>query len=276
MSSKLQTQDRYAHSFQQLQASGRHALIPFTILGWPDPDTCLRSVDAFVAGGATALELGLAFSDPMADGPTIQKAAKAVLDAHFNVNDALQLLAQIRERHPAIPIGLLVYYNLVLGRGIDRFFADVAQAGADGVLIADLPAELAQEVWPAAQQHGVHLIGMVSPLTDEARLQQIAAVSGGFLYVVSRLGITGVEARHDQNLSGLFQRIRAHSALPACVGFGISQPEHVQKMLGMGAQGVVVGSALIERIQQLPPGAGLESVAQYLQSLADPVIQPLA
>ena len=272
MSSNLQTQDltqnRYDKSFQQLEAAGQHALIPFTLLGWPNPETCLRSIDAFIAGGATALELGIAFSDPMADGPTIQQAAKAVLDANFGVSDALALLAQIRVKYPEIPIGLLVYYNLVLARGVDRFFAEVAQAGADGVLIADLPAEMAQEVWPAAQQHGVQLIGMVSPLTDEARLKQITEVSGGFLYVVSRLGITGVEARHDQSLSGLIERIKAHSNLPACVGFGISQPEHVQKMLGMGAQGVIVGSALIERIQALPPGSNMESIVAYLKSLA--------
>jgi len=267
MPTNLQTQDRYANSFRQLKKNGRTALIPFTLLGWPNPETCLRSVDAFVAGGATALELGIAFSDPMADGPTIQHAAKSVLDANFTVDQALQLLTQIRERYPEIPIGLLVYYNLVLARGIDRFFADIAQAGADGVLIADLPVELAKEVHPAAQRNHIHLIGMVSPLTDETRLQQITSVSGGFLYVVSRLGITGTEARHDQSLNRLFERLKSHTDLPACVGFGISQPEHVQKMLSLGAHGVVVGSALIERIQQLGPSSNLNEISAYLTSL---------
>jgi len=267
MPTNLQTQDRYANSFQQLKESGRHALIPFTLLGWPDPETCLHSVDAFVAGGATALELGIAFSDPMADGPTIQHAAKAVLDANFTVDQALQLLKQIRERYPEIPIGLLVYYNLVLARGIDRFFVDVAQAGADGVLIADLPVELAKEVHPAAERNHIHLIGMVSPLTDEKRLEQIVATSGGFLYVVSRLGITGTEARHDQSLNQLFERLKAHTHLPACVGFGISKPEHVSKMLNLGAQGVIVGSALIERIQQIGPNSNLKEISAYLTSL---------
>jgi len=269
MSNQLQTQDRYAESFAQLKASGNHALIPFTLLGWPDADTCLCSVDAFVEGGATALELGIAFSDPMADGPVIQAAAKSVLDSGFDVDQALQLLAKIRERHPKIPIGLLVYYNLVLARGVENFFQDIAQAGADAVLIADLPVELAQEVLPAAQNNGVHLIGMVSPLTDEKRLQQIAEVSGGFLYVVSRLGITGTEARHDQNLAQLFERLRTYTQLPACVGFGISRTEHVQKMLALGAQGVIVGSALIERIQSLPVDADFEPVTSYMQSMAN-------
>jgi tryptophan synthase alpha chain len=268
MPTNLETQDRYAESFATLKTSGKHALIPFTLLGWPDAETCLRSVDAFVGGGATALELGIAFSDPMADGPIIQAAAKSVLDANFTVDDALRLLAKIRERHPNIPIGLLVYYNLVLARGVDSFFADIAKAGADAVLIADLPAELSREVLPAAQENGIRLIGMVSPLTDEKRLQQIAQVSGGFLYVVSRLGITGTEARHDQSLNMLFERLKLHTTLPACVGFGISKPEHVQKMLSLGADGVIVGSALIERIQALPAGDNQASVSTYLQSLA--------
>lgn len=268
MPTNIQAKDRYAQSFESLKQTGKHALIPFTLLGWPDTETCLRTVDAFVAGGATALELGIAFSDPMADGPIIQAAAKTVLDDNFSVDDALQLLAKIRERHPEIPIGLLVYYNLVLARGIDRFFTDIAQAGADGVLIADLPVELAGEVLPAAQKNGVHLIGMVSPLTDAKRLQQIAKVSGGFLYVVSRLGITGTEARHDQSLNTLFECLKQHSSLPTCVGFGISKPEHVQKMIDLGANGVVVGSALIERIQQRKPNDNLETISAYLTSLA--------
>ena len=273
MSTKIQTQDRYAASFAELQASGRHAVIPFTLLGWPNPEACLKTVDAFVAGGATALELGIAFSDPMADGPTIQHAAKSVLDANFTVDDALQLLSVIRERYPSIPIGLLVYYNLVLARGIERFFADIAHAGADGVLIADLPAELADEVLPAAKKNKIHLIGMVSPLTDEARLQRITDISGGFLYVVSRLGITGVEARHDVSLSGLFQRIKAQSTLPACVGFGISQSEHVTKMLKLGAQGVIIGSALIERIKGLDGKGSMAPIETYLNAMANPALK---
>ena len=267
MPSELQTRDRYQESFARNKQTGHPALIPFTLLGWPNPQRCLETVDAFVAGGATALELGIAFSDPMADGPTIQQAAKSVLDSGFSVDDALSLLSKIRQRHRDIPIGLLVYYNLVLARGVDHFFADITQAGADGVLIADLPVELAEEVLPAARKNDVHLIGMVSPLTDEARLAKITTSCGGFLYVVSRLGITGVEARHDQNLNSLFQRIQAHTNLPACVGFGISQPEHVQKMLGLGAQGVVIGSALIEQIRQLQPEDNLEPITAYLKQM---------
>lgn len=268
MPSNLQTRDRYAAMFQQLQQEQRHALIPFTLLGWPNPDICLKTVDALVEGGATALELGLAFSDPMADGPVIQQAATEVLESGFNVDKALALLAKVRERHPDIPIGLLVYYNLVLARGIDTFFKDIAAAGADGVLIADLPVELTGEVLPAARAHGVHIIGMVSPVTDEARLSSILQSAGGFLYVVSRLGITGTEERYAQSLAELLQRIKQQSDLPACVGFGISQPRHVQQMLGLGAQGVIVGSSIIQQVRALAPDYRTEPLQDYINTLA--------
>jgi tryptophan synthase alpha chain len=268
MPSNCQTRDRYGDMFQQLKQEGRHAVIPFTLLGWPNPEVCLKTIDAFVAGGATALELGLAFSDPMADGLVIQLAAKEVLDAQFKVDAALALLAKIRERHPDIPIGLLVYYNLVLARGIEKFFQDVATAGADGVLIADLPVETSNEVLPAAKTNGVHLIGMVSPITDETRLKQILQASGGFLYVVSRLGITGTEERYAQSLSDLLKRIKAHSNIPACIGFGISQPKHVKNMLELGADGVIIGSAVIERIRQSAPAYETNGLRDYLQTLA--------
>jgi tryptophan synthase alpha chain len=268
MPSNLQTRDRYAAMFQRLQQEQRHALIPFTLLGWPNPKVCLKTIDAFVEGGATALELGLAFSDPMADGPVIQKAATEVLDSGFDVDNALALLATVRERHPDIPIGLLVYYNLVLARGIDAFFKDIAAAGADGVLIADLPVELVDEVLPAAQAHSVHIIGMVSPITDEARLSKILQSAGGFLYVVSRLGITGTEERYAQSLAGLLERIQTQSDLPACVGFGISQPKHVQQMLNLGAQGVIVGSSIIQQVSTLAPDYSTEPLRDYLKSLA--------
>jgi tryptophan synthase alpha chain len=204
----------------------------------------------------------------MADGAVIQLAAKEVLDAQFKVDDALALLAKIRERHPDIPIGLLVYYNLVLARGIERFFRDVAAAGADGVLIADLPVETSNEVLPAAKANGVHLIGMVSPVTDKIRLKHILQASGGFLYVVSRLGITGTEERYAQTLAELLKRIKAHSTIPACIGFGISQPKHVKTMLELGADGVIIGSAVIERIRQSAPAYDTTGLRDYLQTLS--------
>ncbi|HEY9686927.1 MAG TPA: tryptophan synthase subunit alpha [Coleofasciculaceae cyanobacterium] len=239
------TTHRYAERFAELTKSGQKAFIPFTILGWPNRGTSRRIIQAMIDGGASALELGLAFSDPMADGPVIQQADVETLATGFRVNDALALIREIRLENPKIPIGLLVYYNLVLARGVKKFFRDAADAGVDGVLIADLPPESASEVVPAAKDAGVQLIFIVSPLTSDERLQKIATLAGGFLYVVSRLGVTGVEDRYDSDLKNLLGRIRLQTNLPVCVGFGISTPEHARQMAVLGADGVITGSRMI-------------------------------
>jgi tryptophan synthase alpha chain len=261
------TTHRYAERFAELAESGQKAFIPFTILGWPNRDTSRRMIQAMIDGGASALELGLAFSDPMADGAVIQQADTETLATGFRVNDALALIGEIRRENPKIPIGLLVYYNLVLARGVEKFFRDVADAGVDGVLIADLPPESASEVIPAAKEAGVQLIFIVSPLTSDKRLQAIAGMAGGFLYVVSRLGITGVEERYDQDLESLLARISTQTNLPACVGFGISTPELARQMATLGADGVITGSRLITLARE-HLNDGLEAaIRDYVQSM---------
>lgn len=269
---QAQTQSRYDDLFARLKQEKRHALIPFTLLGWPTPQRCLESVDAFVAGGASALELGLAFSDPVADGPLIQQAGRTVLEAGFDVDQALGLLKQVRQKYPHIPISLLVYYNLVLVRGIDRFCRDIAEAGADGLLIADLPVEGIAEIKPALDQYGLQLTAIISTRTNAERLQQISEQAGGFLYAVSRLGITGVEERYDQTLGNLLTQARQCSDLPVCVGFGISKREHVESMIRLGADGVIVGSAVMAKIQELGPEDSMEPIQRYLQTLSTPII----
>lgn len=268
---QTQTLSRYDDLFARLKQEKRHALIPFTLLGWPTPQRCLETIDAFVAGGASALELGLAFSDPVADGPLIQQAGRAVLEAGFDVDQALDLLKQIRQNYPHIPISLLVYYNLVLVRGIDRFCQDIADAGADGLLIADLPVEGIAEIKPALEQYGLQLTSIISTRTTPDRLQHIAAQSGGFLYAVSRLGITGVEERYDQALGHLLTQARQCSDLPVCIGFGISKREHVENMVALGADGVIVGSAVMAKIQELAPDDSMESIENYIQTLSAPI-----
>jgi tryptophan synthase alpha chain len=261
------TTHRYAERFAELARSGQKAFIPFTILGWPDRDTSRRMIQAMIDGGASALELGLAFSDPMADGAVIQQADVETLAAGFRVDDALALIREVRQQNPKIPIGLLVYYNLVLARRVEKFFRDAAEAGVDGVLIADLPPESAAEVIPAAREADVQLIFIVSPLTSDERLQTIAGMAGGFLYVVSRLGITGVEERYDQDLESLLARIRTQTNLPACVGFGISTPELARQMATLGADGVITGSRLITLARE-HLNNGLEAaIRDYVQSM---------
>lgn len=268
---KPETRQRYEQLFTRLRNEKCHAMIPFILLGWPNPETCLNMVDAFIAGGASALELGIAFSDPMADGPLIQQAARHTLDNGFDVDQALALLRTIRQKHPETPISLLVYYNLVLARGIEQFLKDIADAGADAVLIADLPLECFDEVKPTADACGLKLTSIISTLTDENRLPKIAEQSGGFLYAVSRLGITGVEERYDQTLDALLKRVRACSDLPVCIGFGISRREHVENMVKLGADGVIVGSSVMAKIQALAPDYPTESIQAYIRELSAPV-----
>lgn len=241
--------DRYKTAFDSLHKASNKAFVPFTLLGWPNTEKCFETIKAMIDSGATALELGIAFSDPVADGPIIQAAAFEVLDAGFSVTDAFALLARVRKYNATIPIGLLVYYNVVLARGIDKFYSDAAKAGIDSVLIADLSIDDADEVVTIATKHSIQQVFIVSPLTDEPRLKRIASLAGGYIYIVSRLGITGTEERHDVGIEALLQRTKVASDLPLCVGFGVSSPDNARNMFSAGSDGVITGSKIIELIR---------------------------
>ncbi|MBK8189339.1 MAG: tryptophan synthase subunit alpha [Vampirovibrionales bacterium] len=274
MTSAPATTDRYAHRFGQLAQEGRAAFIPFTLLGWPTVETSRQILEALMAGGADALELGLPFSDPMADGPVLQQAATEALAAGARVDDAFALIAEVRAQDKQVPIGLMAYYNMILARGADRFCADAAAAGVDAILVPDLPPETAGELAPAINAHGLSLAFIVSPLTDDARLDALLPMAGGFLYIVSRLGVTGVEARYDTALQALAQRVKAKSSLPACIGFGISTPADVRQMTALGADGVITGSAVIQRARESMverPDHWQADLQAYIRTMADAV-----
>lgn len=254
--------DRYAKLQERLSREGRKAFVPFTVLGWPDAKDCEHIIEAMIAGGADALELGVAFSEPVADGPEIQRAVNETLANAFSVDQALTLLRTIRQRHKDVPIGLLVYYNVVLKRGIDRFYRDCRAAGVDSILIADLPIEAADEVSACAKDTGIAQIFIASPLTDEQRLAQLKEHARGYIYVVSRLGITGVEERYDKDLQALLARLRTHIHLPLFVGFGISTPEQARKMVALGADGVITGSRIIQLAR-----TGYGEIQPYVQQM---------
>jgi tryptophan synthase alpha chain len=263
--------DRYAKRFAEVQAQGKKAFIPFTLLGWPDAESSLEIVRTMIESGATALELGWAFSDPIADGPVIQAAAFETLASGFKVTDALDLIHRIRELDNQIPIGLLVYYNMVLVQGTDTFFKLASESGVDGVLIADLPADNSDEVSEAATKYGIDLIFIVSPLTSEDRLQVILRNAGGFIYGVSRLGITGTEERYDEHLSAMITRVRAQTDLPLCLGFGISTPEQARKMIDLGADGVITGSRVIEIVDAVRPETPGPKLRKYFDTMVSEV-----
>lgn len=266
-----QTQNRYKQRFDSLKAQGKRAFIPFTLLGWPTSGASLDIIKTMIDAGVSALELGFPFSDPVADGPVIQQAATEALTRGFRVQDGMTQLRAIRALDANIPIGLLVYYNLILAYGVEAFFHDLAQVGVDGVLIPDLPPELMDEVAPFAEANGISLIMIVSPLTSPERLGLVCQYAGGFVYVVSRLGITGVEARYDQDLLGLLDRIRQTTNLPACVGFGVSTPEQAKVMAQLGADGVITGSRVIQLVREAGPARLREVLLPYLQLMVQAI-----
>lgn len=242
----MQIRDRYAATFTALSTRREGAFVPFTVLGDPDPETSLAVLEAFAAGGADMLELGIPFSDPIADGPAIQGADLRALHAGVTPAVALEILAAFRARHADIPIGLLIYANLVQRPGARAFFRRLARAGADSVLIADLPLEERAPFQVAAAAAGVALVSMVTPLTRADRLAALAASGGPYLYVVSRTGVTGKDARLADTAGPLLARIRRASAIPTLLGFGIGTPGHVRQAIAAGATGAISGSAAVE------------------------------
>ncbi|PWT96155.1 MAG: tryptophan synthase subunit alpha [Candidatus Melainabacteria bacterium] len=243
---------RYEERFKQLGKLGKKAFIPFTLLGWPNREESLKMIKEMIECEASALELGIAFSDPVADGPVIQKAAYETIASGFSVHDAFELITEVRKLDGSIPIGILVYFNTVLAKGIGSFFSLAKESGVDGILIADLPAENAQEVLPAAETNGIDLIFLVSPVTTPNRLDIILSRASGFLYLVSRLGVTGTMERStakDLELRALVDKIRKRSRVPVCAGFGISSQADAERMFEIGVDGVITGSRVIQLAQ---------------------------
>ncbi len=243
---------RYELRFNDLRKDNRKAFIPFTILGWPDKKRSLSIIGQMIESGASALELGIAFSDPIADGPILQAAAFETISSGFSLDNAFELLSEVRALDANIPIGLLVYFNTVLAKGVENFYAFAKRSGVDGVLIADLPAENASEVVPFAQKVGIDPIFLISPVTPADRLDKIIPQASGFLYLISRLGVTGTDTRSHQkdlSLKNRIDEIKLRTNLPICTGFGISSPADAQSMFNAGADGVITGSQVIKIIQ---------------------------
>lgn len=225
------------------------ALIPFFVLGDPDVETSLAVIKAAVDAGADVLELGIPFSDPIADGPTIQKADIRALENGMNVHKALDMIRAIRA-YTDVPIGLLMYYNLIYHYGREDFYRDVAAAGVNSVLIADTSIDDADEVVPAAQAAGLETVFMVTPNTAPERRQRIAEQTTGFIYTVSLMGVTGSRTELSDAVKPLVADLKALTDKPVCVGFGISTPEHARSVSEAGAQGVIIGSKVVSLIEK--------------------------
>jgi tryptophan synthase alpha chain len=234
--------------FDHLAALGEGAFIPFTVLGDPDPDGSLDVIDWLVKSGADALELGVPFSDPVADGPVIQAASTRALAAGTTPRVCLDLVHDARQVYPEIPIGLLTYANPVLAHGMEGFFADAAAAGVDSVLIADVPVAEVAPFADAANRHGVDPV-LIAPVdADNRTLEAVATRSKGYTYVLGRAGVTGDSDRASLAHDALLGRLHELGAAPPVVGFGIGLPEQVQQALRAGAAGVIAGTAIVRRI----------------------------
>ena len=235
----------YKEVFAELK---RAAVIPFFVIGDPDYKTSLAIVKKAIDAGADILELGIPFSDPIADGPTIQKADVRSLKHGMTVKKALAFIKEIK-KHKDIPIGLLMYYNLIFQYGTEKFFRDFHKAGVNSVLVADLSVDDADEVVGPARNAGLDTVFMVTPNTGQERLKVIASKTTGFIYAVSLLGVTGTRAKLSGSVKGLVTRIKNQTNSPVCVGFGISKPEHAAEVAKAGADGVIIGSKIVSIIE---------------------------
>jgi tryptophan synthase alpha chain len=246
---------RYARTFERLLREGRGAVVPFAVLGDPTPEGSLAAIRELALAGADALELGLPFSDPIADGPVIQAAATRALEAGSTVRACFSIVRKIRGEFPEVPIGLLVYANLVLHRDPNAFYREAAEGGVDSVLVADLPADEAPPIATIARAHGVAPVLIAPPNADRSKLRLIAELTAGYTYVTARPGITGADERSDDR-SSMLRALRELGAPPPLMGFGISTPEQARRALTQGAAGVICGSAVVQRIHDRADAAG--------------------
>lgn len=260
---------RYSAMFDRCRAKGEGALGAFLMLGDPDWGSCLAYLDSLVAGGADMIELGIPFSDPVADGPVIQAAAERALRSGCTTADCLAMIAEFRSRHPAVPVGVLTYANIVAARGIGRFCDGLAEAGADSLLVADVPTMEAAPYKEACRTADIDLVMIAATNTPDRDLERIAATGSGYTYCVTRAGVTGAGLKLDLGGHGaLIGRLERHGAAPAVLGFGIGTPDQVRDALGSGAAGAIVGSAIVDRIANQVEPRGLQAFVQSLKQAA--------
>jgi tryptophan synthase alpha chain len=237
---------RIENAFSQRK---RPLFIGFTVAGDPDKPTCIRIARALISGGTDILELGIPFSDPVADGPTIQKADERSLAAGTTPDSVFEIVKEIR-KESEVPIILLTYFNIIYHRGIERFYREARDAGVDGILIADIPVEESEETCVVASQYGIDPVFLITQTTTEQRIKKIVAKASGYVYLVTVLGVTGVRDHISEEAIDLLNRVRLHTTLPLALGFGISTPVHANVCTHAGADGIIVGSAIVEIVER--------------------------
>ncbi|WP_417268536.1 tryptophan synthase subunit alpha [Celeribacter baekdonensis] len=251
--------------FAELKAQGKKAFVAYVMAGDPDVEKSLEIVKALPGAGVDIIELGLPFTDPMADGPTIQLAGQRALDHGMTLQKTLDMAAEFRKGDTTTPIVLMGYYNPIYSRGVDTFLVDAVEAGIDGLIIVDLPPEEDDELCLPAQKAGMNFIRLATPTTDDKRLPKVLTNTSGFVYYVSITGITGAAAASGADVAPEVARIKAKTDLPVIVGFGVRTPEKAQEIAAV-ADGTVVGSAIVNEIAQ---GKSVDEIIAYVAALAE-------
>ncbi|WP_048190053.1 tryptophan synthase subunit alpha [Methanobacterium sp. SMA-27] len=264
----------YSDMFHELKNKGEGAFIPFAVAGDPDFDSSIEIVKKYVDNGADALEIGFPFSDPVADGPSVQAADIRALNSGMTTKKCFEFIRRIR-KFTDIPIGLLVYYNLIYKMGIEEFYKNASISGVNGILAADLPPEEAEEVIVAAHKNNIDQIFMVAQTTSNERLAEIVKLCSGFLYVVAVMGVTGARSDIKKSTVDLIKRVRNHTDIPLAVGFGISKPEHVKDVIKSGSDGAIVASAIIDIITENQDNMDLakDKIGKFCRELKESTIK---
>ncbi len=250
--------------FSELKAANRKAFVPFISAGDPDFDTCLAILEKLPGAGADVIEIGMPFSDPMADGPAVQASSLRALESGASMVRTFELLKRFRKNDNKTPIVLMGYFNPIHAYGTARFAKDAAAAGADGLIVVDLPPEEDDVLRVPAQAQGLDMIRLATPTSDDARLTKILDGASGFLYYVSITGVTGTKAFDSTAVAAAITRIRKSTTLPLAVGFGVRTPEQAREIAGI-ADAVVVGSAIVSRIGELAKGPKPALVAEIVE-----------
>lgn len=252
--------------FQSLRSQSQCALVPFITAGDPDLQTTAEALKVLDRNGADIIELGVPYSDPLADGPVIQAAATRALEKGTKLDDVLKMLTDVIPELSA-PIVLFNYYNPIIHRGIENFLQQLSQVGVKGLVVPDLPLEEAESLLKPASELGIEVILLVAPTSSPERIKAIAQKSQGFIYLVSVTGVTGMRSGLESRVADLLQQMRQTTDKPIGVGFGISAPEHAKQVKDWGADAAIVGSAVVKRLADGTPAEGLTAIGEFCQSL---------
>ncbi|MBE0466873.1 MAG: tryptophan synthase subunit alpha [Candidatus Desulforudis sp.] len=263
--------NRITRVFAELNARGEKALIPFVTAGYPDLETTAELVLGMARAGADVIELGVPFSDPLADGPTIQRASQAALSGGINLRQIVALVARLREQ-TAVPLVLMSYFNPILSYGLEAFVSEASRAGVDGLIVPDLPVEEADPLLELGDARGLALIPLVAPTSTPERITRIAAKARGFVYCVSLTGVTGRHGGFSKKLAEVIGNVRAQTGLPLAIGFGIAEPGQVRE-LAPYADALIVGSAIVNRISAAGENGAVKAVQNLVTELKQALVK---